>query len=111
MKEQGHVHTAQKYIEILSDSLSSFSSDDSSETSLDESSDLDTRKKPIKHLTYYIEVYPYLQELCFDILFLIDMTQWKQYWILKKFFFFLFVFIYYQLMSHGTILFSFVHVR
>ena len=38
-KEEVRVHTAQKYIEILSDSSSSSSSYDSSETSLDEFSD------------------------------------------------------------------------
>ena len=36
-KEQECVHTAQKYIEILSYSLSSSSSDNSSETLLDDS--------------------------------------------------------------------------
>ena len=35
-KEQECVHTAQKYIGILSDSLSSFSSDESSKTSSDD---------------------------------------------------------------------------
>ena len=42
---------AQKYIEILSDSLSSFSSYDSSETSSDDSSDSGTKKKPTKPVT------------------------------------------------------------
>ena len=47
-KEQERVHTAQKYIEILSDSSSSSSSDDLSETSLDDPSDSSTRKKTTK---------------------------------------------------------------
>ena len=44
-KEQERVHTSQKYIEILSDSLSSSSSDDLLETLSDESSDSGTRVK------------------------------------------------------------------
>ena len=50
-KEQECVHTAHKYIEILSNSSSSFSSDDSSETSLDDSSDLGTWQNPTKPVT------------------------------------------------------------
>ena len=50
-KEKECVHMAQKYIEILSDSLSSFSSYDSSETSSDDSSDSGTKKKPTKPVT------------------------------------------------------------
>ena len=50
-KEQEHVHTAQKYIYLLSDSSSSWSSDDSSETSLDDSYDSDTRQKPTKSVS------------------------------------------------------------
>ena len=57
-KEQEHVHTARKYIEISSDFSSSSSPDDSSEMSLDDSSDSGTRQKPNKHLTYYIKVNP-----------------------------------------------------
>ena len=45
MREQERVRTAQKYIEILSDSLSSSSSDESLETSSDDSSDSGTRQK------------------------------------------------------------------
>ena len=47
-KEQECFHTAQKYIEISSDSSSSSSSDDSSETSSDDSSGSGTRQKPTK---------------------------------------------------------------
>ena len=50
-KEQERVHTAQKYIEISSDSSSLTSSDDSLETSLDDSSDSGTRQKPTKPVT------------------------------------------------------------
>ena len=50
-KEQERFHTSQKYIEILSDSLSSSSSDDYSETSLDYSPDSGTRQKPTKPVT------------------------------------------------------------
>ena len=45
MREQERVHMAQKYIEILSDSLSSLSSDELLETSSDDSSDSGTRQK------------------------------------------------------------------
>ena len=45
MREQERVRTAQKYIEILSDSLSSSSSDESLETSSNDSSDSGTRQK------------------------------------------------------------------
>ena len=51
--EQERVHTAHKYIEILSDSLSSSSSYASSKTSSDESSDSGTRQKPTKPVTLY----------------------------------------------------------
>ena len=47
-KEKERVHTAQKYIEILSDSSSSLSSDELSETSSDDSSDSGTRQNPTK---------------------------------------------------------------
>ena len=50
-KEQERFHTAQKYIEILSDSSSSSSSDDSSETLSDELSDSGTRQRPTKPVT------------------------------------------------------------
>ena len=48
VKEQERVHTAQKYFEISSDSLSSCSSDDSSKTSSDDSSGSVTRQKTTK---------------------------------------------------------------
>ena len=48
-KEQGSVHTANKYIEMLFDSSSS--SDDWSEKLSDHSSDLGTRQKPTKPVT------------------------------------------------------------
>ena len=47
-----------KNIKISPDSLSSISSDDSSEKALDDSSNSGTRQKPNKHLTYYIEENP-----------------------------------------------------
>ena len=53
IREQERVHTAQKYIEISSDSLSSLSSYDSLETSSDDSSDSGTRQKPTKPVTSY----------------------------------------------------------
>ena len=52
-KEQEHVYTAQKYIGISSDSLSSFSSDNSSETLSDDSYDSGSKKKPTKPVTSY----------------------------------------------------------
>ena len=52
-KEQERVHTAQKYIKILSDSLFSLSSDNLSEKSSDESSDSGTRQKPTKPVSSY----------------------------------------------------------
>ena len=52
-KEQECVHTAQKYIEILSDSSSSLSSYDSSELYLEDSSDSGTREKPTKPVTSF----------------------------------------------------------
>ena len=50
-KEQERVHTAQKYIEISSDSSSLSSSDDSLETLLYYSSDSDSSQKPTKPVT------------------------------------------------------------
>ena len=41
---------------------------------------------------------------------LMEMTQWTQYCIWKKLLCLPFVFVYYQHILHGTILFSFVHV-
>ena len=49
--------------------------------------------------------------LCFNLIFLMEMTQWTQYWILKRCFCIPFVLVYYRLMLHGTIFFYFVHVR
>ena len=80
-KKQERFHMAQKYIEILSDSFPSSSSDDLLETSSDASSDSGTRQKQKNHLTYFIEVNPYLHELCFNLISLMEMTQWTQYWI------------------------------
>ena len=50
-KEQERVHTAKKYIEISSGSLSSSSSDDSSETFSDYSYNSGIRQKPTKPVT------------------------------------------------------------
>ena len=36
------------------------------------------------HLTYYIELNSLLHELHFDMIFLMEMTQWTQYWIRQK---------------------------
>ena len=58
VREQENVHMAQNYIESSSDSLSSSLSDNSLETLSDDSFDSGTRQKPIKDLTYYIEVNP-----------------------------------------------------
>ena len=52
-KKQERVHTAQKYIEFLSDFSSSSSSDDSSEKLLDDSSDSGTSQKPTKLVTLF----------------------------------------------------------
>ena len=50
-KEKERVHMAHKYIEILSGSLSSLSSDDLSEISSDDSSDSSPRQKLTKPVT------------------------------------------------------------
>ena len=51
MRQQGCVHTSYKYIEISSDSSSSFSSDKLLETSSEELSDSGKRKNPNKPMT------------------------------------------------------------
>ena len=59
-KEQERVHTAHKYIEILSDSSSSSSLYDSLETSSDDSYDLGTRQKQTKPVTLYNKSFTFL---------------------------------------------------
>ena len=53
MREKECVRITQNYIEMLSDSSSSSSSEDSLEISYDDSSDSGTRKKPTKPVTSY----------------------------------------------------------
>ena len=47
----------------------------------------------------------------FNLISLMEMTQWTKYWIQQKFFCLPFVLVYYWLMLHRTIFFYFVHVR
>ena len=65
-KEQERVHMAQKYIQILSDSSSSLSLYDSSEKSLDESSDSGIRKKPTKPVTSFNKSSTFLAKRKYD---------------------------------------------
>ena len=66
IREQERVHTAQKYIEILSDSLYSSSSDDSLKTSSSDSSDSSKRQNPTKPMMLYNKSSTFLTKHKFD---------------------------------------------